>query len=87
MRLSNIPFRIESTLVRVGYAALGARPTSRPFVSGDTFRALGNLIYEGGILKNVKPAGLGVVPIVFVHSSEIPTFSSTVLETYQVDMF
>lgn len=46
MKLSNLPFKIESELVRAFYRLTGARPGSLPFVSGDGFRALADWRYE-----------------------------------------
>jgi hypothetical protein len=46
MKLSNVPFRLESKLVRWYYRKTGGRPSSAPYVSGDGFRALAHHRYE-----------------------------------------
>jgi hypothetical protein len=76
MRLSNIPFKLESALARRVMLALGRRPSSAPFVSGDSFRALSDSIFENGVLTT-RAAGVAAdVPIVFVQSSEVKLFFS-----------
>ena len=46
MRLENIPFRLESELFKAWYAFSKGRPSSRPFVSGDSFRSLADHVVE-----------------------------------------
>jgi hypothetical protein len=75
MRLSNLPFKLESSVARGLMRALALRPSSAPFLSGDSFRALAHHVYENGALKNVRPVGgHGVHPVVFVTSSEARDF-------------
>ena len=75
MRLHNLPFKLESIFMRAGMRALKIRPTSYPFISGDSFRALANLIYEDGLLKRVAPEDAsGISPLVFVQGAEVKEF-------------
>ena len=46
MKWRNLPFRMESELVKRWFAATRLRPSSAPFLSGDGYRALTNWRYE-----------------------------------------
>jgi hypothetical protein len=75
---ANVPFALESRLVRAWYRLTGARPSSSPFVSGDSFRAIADFVLE-------PPAGslqgrVGKGSIVFVQSSELARFATESLD-------
>lgn len=55
MRLENIPFRLESELVRRWNRLLVRRPSSAPYLSGDGFRALTPWRYEGEARQEFDP--------------------------------
>ncbi len=75
MKLANVPFKIESNLMRAGMRALRLRPGSYPFIAGDSFRVRADYTYEDGILKREKlPGARGLAPLVFVHSNELEKF-------------
>jgi hypothetical protein len=74
-RLSNLPFKLESSIARAGMKAFGLRPSSSPYISGDSFRALADLIFEGGVLTRVRPGpGIRIAPLVFVSSGELKDY-------------
>jgi hypothetical protein len=77
MRPENLPFRIESELFRRWYALTGARPSSKPFVSGDSFRALADHIVEPR--SHLDPGSVHHADVVFVQSTEIRGFIKTFL--------
>ena len=77
MRLENVPFRIESEAVRAWYRFTGNRPSSRPFVSGDSFRGLATHVFEPG--SRLDPRSVRRSEVVFVQSSEIDRFMDSVL--------
>ena len=77
MRPENIPFRLESELFKAWYRLSGRRPSSSPFVSGDSFRALANHIFEPS--SQVEPQSIKAADVVFVQSSELERFRETLL--------
>jgi len=77
MDLRNAPFDIESRLVRKWYAVTDARPSSAPFVSGDSFRAIADHVFEPGM--DFRPYAVGAGDVVFVKSSELDKFCLEVL--------
>ena len=72
MRVRNLPFRIETTLVQRFYRMTRMRPGSAPFVSGDTFRRAAHHILEKG--RVIEPARVRRGEIVFVEAHELPLF-------------
>lgn len=77
MRLKNFPFRIESELFKLWYRVLRARPSSQPFVSGDSFRSISDHIVEPG--AGIDPRSIESENVVFVQSSEIGHFVGSIL--------
>jgi hypothetical protein len=77
MLLRNIPFKTESALMRGLYRVIGARPSSHPFVSGDSFRALADRIFERS--RRGTTAGLKPGEIVFVEANYLSDFVSNIL--------
>jgi hypothetical protein len=77
MVLRNIPFGVEARLVRFWYRATGLRPTSRPFVSGDSFRAIADHCIEPGCGFDHTRVRRGEV--VFVQASELRMFVGSIL--------
>lgn len=63
MKLSNLPFKLESELLRAYYRLTDARPGSHPYISGDGFRGLADWRYEPPTNtfdpRVVKPGSLG----------------------------
>ena len=74
MRLANLPFKLESTVAREAMKALRMRPASDPYLSGDSFRALADLVFEGGTLRSLKALPRSGAPVVFVPSDEVKSF-------------
>lgn len=56
MKLSSLPFKIESELVRAFYRLMGWRPGSRPYISGDGFRELAQWKYEPDTSPDFDPS-------------------------------
>jgi hypothetical protein len=81
VKLENVPFRIESELVRAWYRARRLRPSSEPFVSGDSFRALSNHVLEPG--SEIDPPSVRKGDILFVQASEIERFRKLLLPGVQ----
>lgn len=77
MRLENLPFRLESELFRALYRFSRARPSSGPFVSGDSFRTIADHVVEPG--SRINPRSVNNAEVVFVQSSEINRFTESVL--------
>jgi hypothetical protein len=77
MDARNLPFTLESRLFRVWFRTTGLRPSSAPFVSGDSFRAIADHRVEPG--SHLAPHRLRTGDVVFVQSSELKRFSSTIL--------
>ena len=64
MKLSNLPFKFESELVRAWYRWTGGHPVSSPYITGDGFRALADWRYEPATSASfdptsVRPGSLG----------------------------
>lgn len=77
MEARNLPFTLESRLFQAWFRVTGRRPSSAPFVSGDSFRAIADHRVEPGgdfASQLVQPG-----QIVFVQSSELKRFSSAIL--------
>ena len=77
MRLENVPFRLESELFKAWYIFSKGRPSSKPFVSGDSFRSLADHIVEPDSRIDAKSVEPG--DIVFVQASELVRFSESIL--------
>lgn len=77
MRLENLPFRLESEFFRVWYRFSKRRPSSSPFVSGDSFRTVADHIVEPA--RPIDPKSIESGDIVFVQASEIYRFSESIL--------
>jgi hypothetical protein len=77
MKWENLPSRLETELFRLWYRLSGARPSSAPYVSGDSFRALADVIIEPG--RDVAPAGIARGAVVFVQASEVGRFVEKIL--------
>jgi hypothetical protein len=77
MNLANIPFRLESQLARAWFSTTGLRPSSRPFVSGDSFRSLADHRVEPG--SHFIPSAVKQGEVVFVQVSEIESFATRML--------
>jgi len=78
MKLKNIPFRLESRLVRRWYRTTGGRPSSAPFLSGDGFRALTPWRYEPATAASFDPAGVPEGAVVFCEAWLLEAFLKTV---------
>lgn len=63
--------RLHRRLVRELYRLTGARPASRPYVTGDGFRALAGLIFEPGNERG-RTNCFGDASVVFVHGHLLP---------------
>jgi hypothetical protein len=60
---------------------LGIRPSSKPFISGDTFRSIANHKWEAG-LKNLRTEDLQAGDIVFCESELISELDKEVLSNF-----
>jgi hypothetical protein len=65
MRLSNIPFKLESGAYRTLYRALGTKPSSVPYLSGDTFRSLCSRFYEADTTEAFDPSAVAEGELIF----------------------
>jgi len=65
MKLTNLPFKIESTIYRTLYRALGAKPSSAPYLSGDTFRSLCSRFYESDTTGTFDPSAVEEGELIF----------------------
>src|SRR5271157_2144654 len=81
MYFGNLPFRLESQLVRAWYKAMGLRPASAPFVSGDSFRSIADHRVEPGGRFDPKAVKRGEV--VFVQAFELEKFAARMLPLIQ----
>jgi hypothetical protein len=72
VRLSNIPFRIESSLAGAWYRVTKSRPSSVPFVSGDTFRSLADHVLEKG--QAFDPDRVRAGAVIFVEAWQLDVF-------------
>ena len=76
-RLGDLAYRIEGKAIRSAYRLLGARPSSAPFLSGDSFRALADHILEEG--RSFDGAAVAEGDVVFVATHELERFKSEIL--------
>jgi hypothetical protein len=77
MNIEDFASRVEGRLVRAYNRALSLRPSSAPYVSGDSFRALSDhRLEEKGQLE---PARIRDGELVFVKSDRLPIFFSDYL--------
>jgi hypothetical protein len=79
--LYNLPFNMESRLAKAWFHYTGLRPSSAPFVSGDSFRAIANHVLEPE--SEVQPSRVANGDIIFVQSSELNRFAKTILPSIQ----
>lgn len=77
MKLNELAFKPWSYAVRAVYKATGIRPSSHPYVSGDTFRALARHRFETN--SSFAGAEVGNGDIVFVKAEELGAFMKKVL--------
>ncbi len=79
--IKNIPFEIERAVITTLYKKFKLRPSSKPFLSGDTYRALADNIYD-----ETKKCGAFEIKknnIVFVSSYLLDKFVKEVLDKIQ----
>lgn len=72
-----IPFEMERALCSRSNKALGRRPSSAPFLSGDTFRAMADHVHDG--TGDMDPATVSAGSVVFVAATRIREFADVVL--------
>jgi hypothetical protein len=70
-------FWLSSRAIRSYYKATGIRPSSRPYVSGDSFRALAGRVLDYGGTLDGRQVAEG--DIVFVNADALPYFRDEVL--------
>lgn len=68
MKLRNIPFRMESEFFKRFYRKRGLRPTSAPYLSGDSFRNLTPWRWEGKTGSNLVLDHVPDGAVVFVEA-------------------
>jgi len=74
MRLQSIPFRLESEIVRFFYRVTQGRPSSRPFLSGDGYRALASHRFETETTRRFRPETVHAGDIVFCEAWKLREF-------------
>ena len=75
--LGDLLFKLDGYAVRSFYRATGLRPSSQPYISGDSFRALADHTLDyGGKMDGSK---VGKRDIVFVNADMLPHFIEQVL--------
>jgi hypothetical protein len=77
MKLEDLRFQLETELVKGWYRIRGSRPSSAPWVSGDSFRAIADHLMEAR--SRVDPARVESGDIVYVQSSELGRFTTSIL--------
>jgi hypothetical protein len=77
MKLEDLAFQFETELFKACYRVRGARPSSEPYVSGDSFRAIADHVVEWR--SRVDPRCVKPADVVFVQSSEIGRFTASIL--------
>jgi hypothetical protein len=71
--LRNVPFKIESSLARCWFRVAGMRPSSSPFVTGDSFRSIANHVLDGQVSFDSSRIKRG--QIVFVETPCLSLFA------------
>lgn len=66
--------RAESAAVKTFASLLGIRPSSAPYLSGDTFRAIADHVYERGRENSFDPSEVRKGDIVFCEAWEAKAF-------------
>lgn len=74
MNASNALFGVEGSAVRLLYRLSGARPSSAPYLSGDGFRALCRLSYEGSSRSIFQSASANEGELIFVEAWHLEEF-------------
>jgi hypothetical protein len=77
MTLSDMAYKLEGRAMRGLYRLLHARPSSRPFISGDSFRALAARRFEAG--ASFDPQSIKTGDLVFVEASQLDRFMAECL--------
>jgi hypothetical protein len=75
--LRNLPFEVERTICSRTNSLLGRRPSSAPFLSGDTFRAMADFVFDE--TGDFEPARVLPGSIVFVGVHRLREFAARVL--------
>lgn len=75
--LRMIPFELERALVSRANKLMGLRPSSAPFLSGDTFRAMADHIHDG--TGDLDPRVVAPGSVVFVASNRLREFADFIL--------
>jgi hypothetical protein len=81
--LKSDPGRLKVELSWRLNAALKSRPTSKPFISGDTFRSISHHKWENGS-KKIKTQMVNAGDIVFCESELFPELCKTVISKLSV---
>ena len=75
--LACIPFEIERSVCAKLNKAFHRFPTSKPFVSGDTFRSLADVVFDAN--SNPKASDIKENSVVFVFIDLLPVFAEKIL--------
>lgn len=75
--LRNIPFEVERVICSKVNKFLGIRAGSAPFVSGDTFRAMADLVFDD--TGEFEPAKAGKGAVIFVSARRLREFAAKIL--------
>ena len=79
----NSPQNVKSFLCRTVNKYTRSRPSSAPFLSGDTFRRLTKNIWDSQ-RRSVHPASISKNALVFLEPEYLPDFEAHVLDKLQV---
>lgn len=79
--IKNMPFEIERAFVHTFYKTFKLRPSSLPFLAGDTYRAFADNIYDE--TKKCSATDIKKNNVVFVSSYLLDDFAKDVLSNVQ----
>jgi hypothetical protein len=74
MKWANVPFRLESGLVKLWFDLTKQRPSSAPFISGDTLRLLAHHRYEKANRQAFVPEAVQPGQVIFCEGDIINDF-------------
>jgi hypothetical protein len=74
-----IPFEVERVICSKLNRLLGLRPSSEPFLSGDTYRSVADFVFDE--TRDFDPLDLSEGSVVFVSSSRLMEFANSMLPT------
>lgn len=82
-RILSNPSKAGTVLVAQVNSAMGWRPSSRPFISGDSFRKIANHIWESGA-ETLLAKELEAESVIFCRTNDLATLNQKVLRKVRV---